>query len=162
MSTDRRQLNITHSGAPAPVRSMYDERFLGPMRADLVEVGFTELRTADEVDRALQGASGTAMVVVNSVCGCSARMARPAARIAVQHEPRPDHLYTVFAGQDAEATERARSYFTGYPPSSPSIAILRDGKLVWMMERWQIEGRAAEDIAEDLVAAFEEQLRVES
>jgi putative YphP/YqiW family bacilliredoxin len=98
------------------------------------------------------------MVVVNSVCGCSARMARPAARIAVQHQPRPNHLYTVFAGQDAEATERARSYFTGYPPSSPSIAILRDGKLVWMMERWQIEGRAAEDIADDIVAAFQEQL----
>lgn len=82
-------------------------------------------------------------------------MARPAARIAIRHPRRPDHLFTVFAGQDAEATERARSYFTGYPPSSPSFAILRDGQLVWMMERRQIEGRPAEDVAADLVAAFE-------
>jgi putative YphP/YqiW family bacilliredoxin len=156
MSTDRRPLNITHAGAPAQARTMYDERFLVPMRQDLTEVGFTELRTADEVDEALQAKSGTAMVLVNSVCGCSARMARPAARIAVSHEPKPDHLYTVFAGQDAEATEQARSYFTGYAPSSPSMAILRDGKLVWMMERWQIEGRPAEEIAEDLVRAFDE------
>lgn len=155
MSTERRQLNITHSGEPAAQRSMYDERFLVPMRRDLVEVGFTELRTADEVDEAIQK-PGTAMVVVNSVCGCSARMARPAARIAAMHEPRPEHLYTVFAGQDAEATAQARSYFTGYAPSSPSMAILRDGKLVWMLERNQIEGRAAEDIADDVVAAFDE------
>jgi putative YphP/YqiW family bacilliredoxin len=135
---------------------MYDERFLVPMRQDLTEVGFTELRSAEEVDQALQTKSGTAMVLVNSVCGCSARMARPAARIAVGHATRPDHLYTVFAGQDAEATEQARSYFTGYPPSSPSMAILRDGKLVWMLERSEIEGRPAEEIAEELVAAFEE------
>jgi len=135
---------------------MYDERFLVPMRRDLTEVGFTELRTAEEVDTALQATPGTAMVLVNSVCGCSARMARPAARVAVSHAIKPDHLYTVFAGQDAEATEKARGYFTGYAPSSPSIAILRDGKLVWMLERWQIEGRAAEDIADDLVAAFDE------
>jgi putative YphP/YqiW family bacilliredoxin len=156
MSTDRRPLDITHTGAPAQARTMYDERFLVPMRQDLTEVGFTELRTAEEVDEALQKKSGTAMVLVNSVCGCSARMARPAARIAVGHEPKPDHLYTVFAGQDAEATAQARSYFTGFAPSSPSMAILRDGKLVWMMERWQIEGRPAEEIAEELVAAFEE------
>ena len=140
MSTERRPLNITHSGAPAAARSMYDERFLVPMRRDLTEVGFTELRTADEVDEAMQK-PGTALVLVNSVCGCSARMARPAARIAVGHQTKPEHLYTVFAGQDAEATEQARGYFTGYPPSSPSMAIMRDGKLVWMMERWQIEGR---------------------
>jgi putative YphP/YqiW family bacilliredoxin len=133
---------------------MYDERLLTPMRQDLTEVGFTELRTPDEVDEALQQ-PGTALVLVNSVCGCSARMARPAARIAVTHNPKPDRFYTVFAGQDAEATAQARSYFTGYPPSSPSFAILRDGKLVWMMERWQIEGRPAEEIAEELVAAFE-------
>jgi putative YphP/YqiW family bacilliredoxin len=138
---------------------MYDERFLVPMRRDLTEVGFEELRTAEEVDNALQDKTGTAMVLVNSVCGCSARMARPAARIAIGHEPKPEHLYTVFAGQDAEATEKARGYFTGYPPSSPSIAILRDGKLVWMMERSQIEGRPAEEIAEDLVSAFEEHCR---
>ncbi|NUQ12269.1 MAG: BrxA/BrxB family bacilliredoxin [Gemmatimonadaceae bacterium] len=134
---------------------MYDERLLVPMRADLTEVGFRELRTAAEVDEALRNSPGTALVLVNSVCGCSARMARPAARIAIRHPRRPDHLFTVFAGQDAEATERARSYFTGYPPSSPSFAILRDGQLVWMMERRQIEGRPAEDVAADLVAAFE-------
>jgi len=138
---------------------MYDERFLVPMRRDLTEVGFTELRTAEEVDTALQGTPGTAMVLVNSVCGCSARKARPAARVAVSHATKPDHLYTVFAGQDAEATEKARGYFTGYAPSSPSIAILRDGKLVWMLERWQIEGRPAEEIAEDLVAAFDQHCR---
>ena len=156
MSTDRRQLNITHAGSPtvAP-RTMYDERFLVPMRRDLTEVGFTELRTADEVDEALQK-PGTAIVLVNSVCGCSARMARPAARIAVTNARKPEHLYTVFAGQDADATAQARSYFTGYAPSSPSMAIMRDGKLVWMMERWQIEGRPAEEIAEELVAAFEQ------
>lgn len=135
---------------------MYDERFLVPMRRDLTEVGFSELRTAQEVDDALLGKPGTSMVLVNSVCGCSARMARPAARLAVGHEPRPDRLYTVFAGQDADATEKARGYFTGYAPSSPSIAILRDGKLVWMLERWQIEGRPAEEIAGELVNAFEE------
>ena len=159
MSTERRELNITHAESPTMPRSMYDERFLVPMRRDLTEVGFTELRTAGEVDEALQPKSGTAMVLVNSVCGCSARMARPAARIAIAHQPKPEHLYTVFAGQDAEATEKARGYFTGYPPSSPSIAILRDGKLLWMMERWQIEGRPAEEIAEELVAAFEEHCR---
>ena len=156
MTTDRRSLDITHAGSPTQPRAMYDERFLVPMRRDLTEVGFTELRTADEVDEALKDKSGTAMIVVNSVCGCSARMARPAARIAIGHEHKPDRLYTVFAGQDAEATERARGYFTGYPPSSPSIAILRDGQLVWMLERWQIEGRPAEEIAGELVAAFEE------
>ena len=155
MSTERRQLDITHAGSPTAARTMYDERFLVPMRQDLTEVGFTELRTADEVDEALQK-PGTAMVLVNSVCGCSARMARPAARIAVGHDTKPEHLYTVFAGQDAEATERARSYFTGYPPSSPSMAIMRDGKIVWMLERWQIEGRPAEEIAGELVAAFDE------
>jgi putative YphP/YqiW family bacilliredoxin len=159
MSTDGRNLNITHAGAPTQPRAMYDERFLVPMRRDLTEVGFEELRTSDEVDKALQDKPGTAMVLVNSVCGCSARMARPAARIAIGHDPKPERLYTVFAGQDAEATEKARGYFTGYAPSSPSMAILRDGKLVWMMERWQIEGRPAEEIAEDLVAAFEEHCR---
>ena len=156
MSTERRELDITHAGSPTMARTMYDERFLVPMRRDLTEVGFTELRTADEVDAALQTKPGTSMVLVNSVCGCSARMARPAARMAISNERKPERLYTVFAGQDAEATEKARGYFTGYPPSSPSIAILRDGKLVWMMERWQIEGRPAEEIAEELVAAFDE------
>ena len=156
MNTDRRSLDITHPGSPTQPRTMYDERFLVPMRRDLTEVGFTELRTADEVDEALKEKPGTAMVLVNSVCGCSARMARPAARMAITHERKPERLYTVFAGQDAEATEQARGYFTGYPPTSPSIAILRDGKLVWMLERWQIEGRPAEEIAKELVSAFEE------
>ncbi len=156
MSTDRRQLDITYAGAPTQPRAMYDERLLAPMRRDLTEVGFQELRTADEVNAAMLNKPGTAMVLVNSVCGCSARMARPAARIAIGHEPRPERLYTVFAGQDVEATAQARGYFTGYAPSSPSIAILRDGQLVWMLERWQIEGRPAEEIADDLVAAFDE------
>lgn len=140
---------------PLP-RLMYDEQLVAPIRQDLTRVGFAELRTAADVDAALSGSTGTTMVVVNSVCGCSARMARPAVRYALEHaKARPDRLATVFAGQDAEATERARSYFTGYPPSSPSIAILKDGKLVYFMERWQIESRAADAIAADLVAAIE-------
>jgi len=134
---------------------MYDERMVSPMRRELTDIGFAELRTAEEVDAALRDAPGTALVLVNSVCGCSARMARPAARLAMAHERKPERLYTVFAGQDAEATERARGYFTNYPPSSPSFAILRDGQLVWMMERREIEGRPADEIARDLVAAFE-------
>ena len=134
----------------------YDPRLVRPMREEMVRMGARELTTVADVDAALGDQKGTTLVFVNSVCGCSARMARPAARIAISHSPKPDRLYTVFAGQDAEATEKARGYFTGYPPSSPSIAILRDGKLVWMMERWQIEGRPAEEIADDLVAAFDE------
>lgn len=137
-------------------RMMYDERLIAPIRQDLTSVGFTELRSAQEVDETLQQATGTTLVVVNSVCGCSARMARPALRHAVATaSAKPERLTTVFAGQDAEATERARSYFTGYTPSSPSIALLKDGKLVYMMERWQIESRPAEVIAADLIAAFE-------
>ncbi len=134
---------------------MYDERMVAPMREDLTRIGFTELRTAEAVDGALPTANGTTLVVVNSICGCSARMARPAVRMALDAGgPRPQHLTTVFAGQDTEATARARSYFTGYPPSSPSIALLKDGKLVYMMERWQIESRGADAIATDLVYAF--------
>jgi putative YphP/YqiW family bacilliredoxin len=133
---------------------MYDERFLTPMRQELTQLGFSELRTADEVDKSLQDSKGTALVVVNSVCGCSARMARPAVRIALENPVKPDLLATVFAGQDAEATERARSYFTGYAPSSPSISLMKDGQLVFMLERFQIEGRPAEEIAHDLVNAF--------
>ena len=133
---------------------MYDERFVTPMRQELTKRGFRELRTADEVDQNLKDARGTTLVVVNSVCGCSARMARPAVRIAIENPLKPDNLTTVFAGQDAEATERARSYFTGYAPSSPSISLLKDGKLVFMLERFQIEGRPAEEIAHDLVNAF--------
>lgn len=133
---------------------MYDERFVTPMRQELTQLGFSELRTPDEVDKTLQNADGTALVVVNSVCGCSARMARPAVRIALENPIKPDLLTTVFAGQDAEATERARSYFTGYAPSSPSISLMKEGKLVFMLERFQIEGRPAEEIAHDLVNAF--------
>ncbi|MBV6522121.1 MAG: hypothetical protein MNPFHGCM_02267 [Gemmatimonadaceae bacterium] len=134
---------------------MYDERFLTPMRRELTELGFSEWRTAGDVDANIARDHGTTVVVVNSVCGCSARMARPALRRALElSERRPAHMATVFAGQDAEATARARSYFTGYPPSSPSIALLRDGKLLWMMERWQIEGRHPDEITLDLVAAF--------
>jgi len=133
---------------------MYDERLVAPMRQDLTRLGIRELRTAEEVDRELTNAKGTTLVVVNSVCGCSARMARPAVAIALQNPIKPEHLTTVFAGQDAEATERARSYFTGYPPSSPQIALLKDGQIVFMLERWQIEGRPAEEIAHDLVNAF--------
>ena len=133
---------------------MYDERFVTPMRQELTSLGFQELRTAEEVDKTLKNAKGTALVVVNSVCGCSARMARPAVRIAIENPLKPNLLTTVFAGQDAEATERARSYFTGYAPSSPSISLLKDGKLVFMLERFQIEGRPAEEIAHDLVNAF--------
>ncbi len=155
MGTEGRRLNITHSGAPSQRRAMYDEEFVGPMRWELTDIGFKELRTAEEVDAALKDAPGSTMVAVNSVCGCSARMARPAARLAMEHGKKPDRFFTVFAGQDTEATERAREYFTGYPPSSPSFAILRDGKVVWMMERWQIEGRPAEAIARELVDAFD-------
>jgi putative YphP/YqiW family bacilliredoxin len=114
-----------------------------------------ELRTAEEVDAELAAnAKGTTMVVVNSVCGCSARMARPAVAMALENPIKPDKSTTVFAGQDAEATARARSYFTGYPPSSPQIALFKDGELVFMIERWQIEGRAADEIAHDLIDAF--------
>jgi putative YphP/YqiW family bacilliredoxin len=133
---------------------MYDERLVTPMREDLTRLGVKEMRTADEVDETLKNAEGTTMVVVNSVCGCSARMARPAVAIALQNPIKPDLSTTVFAGQDAEATARARSYFTGYPPSSPQIGLLKDGELVFMLERWQIESRSAEEIAHDLVNAF--------
>lgn len=137
------------------MRAMYDDLLVRPMREDLTRIGFTELRTKDDVDRALTDTTGTTLVVVNSVCGCSARMARPAVRLALETAvTRPQHLTTVFAGQDVDATTRARAYFTGYPPSSPSIALLKDGKLVYMMERWQIEGRPAQVIAADLVQAF--------
>ena len=135
-------------------QQMYDERLVSPMRQELTRLGVQELRTPDEVDQELKNAKGTTLVVVNSVCGCSARMARPAVAIALQNPIKPDHSTTVFAGQDAEATARARSYFTGYPPSSPQIGLLKDGQLVYMIERWQIEGRPAEEIAQDLVNAF--------
>ncbi len=134
---------------------MYPEFFIAPMREELTRLGVKELRTAQDVDDAVTGRSGTLMLVVNSVCGCAAGKARPGVALALQHGTRPDALATVFAGADVDATQRARDYFTGYPPSSPSIAILRDGKLVYMMERHQIENREADVIARDLTAAFD-------
>src|SRR5678816_1876006 len=136
-------------------QQMYDERLVSPMRQELTRLGVEELRTPDEVDQELKNAKGTTLVVVNSVCGCSARMARPAVAIALQNPIKPDKLTTVFAGQDADATARARSYFTGYPPSSPQIGLLKGGKLVFMLERHQIEGRTADQIAQDLTGAFD-------
>jgi putative YphP/YqiW family bacilliredoxin len=133
---------------------MYDERLVQPMRQELTRIGFREMRTPDEVDSTLNDAKGTTLVVVNSICGCAARNARPAVALALRNAARPEHLTTVFAGQDPDAAQRARSYFAGYPPSSPSIGLLKDGKLVFMLERWQIEGRPAPEIADDLVEAF--------
>ena len=135
---------------------MYDERFITPMRQELTRLGVEELRTADDVDSRLRDAKGTVLVVVNSMCGCAARNARPAIASALQHAVKPEQLTTVFSGQDPEATQRARSYFTGYAPSSPSIGLLKDGKLVFMLERHQIEGRTADQIANDLVGAFDQ------
>jgi putative YphP/YqiW family bacilliredoxin len=134
---------------------MYDERLVTPMREELTRLGVEEMRTADAVDAKLKDAQGTTLVVVNSVCGCAARNARPAVAKALTHEKKPSALTTVFAGQDVDAVQRARSYFTGYPPSSPQIALLKDGRLVYMLERHQIEGRTAEDIAQDLTGAFD-------
>jgi putative YphP/YqiW family bacilliredoxin len=125
------------------------------MRKELTRLGIDELRTPQEVDSTLREARGTTLVVVNSVCGCAARNARPAVAQALRHAVKPDRLTTVFAGQDAAATQQARSYFTGYAPSSPQIALLKDGRLVFMLERYQIEGRTAEEIAADLVGAFD-------
>ena len=135
---------------------MYDERFITPMRQELTRLGVEEMRAPEDVDAKLKGAQGTTLLVVNSMCGCAARNARPAVASALQHARKPDHLTTVFAGQDIEATARARAYITGYAPSSPSIALLKDGKPVFMLERFQIEGRSAEDISKDLVGAFEQ------
>ncbi len=134
----------------------YPEIMIRPMREELTRLGFEELRTENDVDRTLQGNEGTVMVVVNSICGCAAGKARPGIALALQHETRPDKVATVFAGADIEATEKARSYFTGYAPSSPSIAILKDGKLVYMMERHQIEGRGPQEIARELTQAFDQ------
>lgn len=134
---------------------IYPEEFVQPMRAELTDIGFEELRTAEEVDAVLKDRPGTMLVFVNSICGCAAGKARPAAALALKHPIRPNHLFTVFAGQDSEATARARDYFSEYPPSSPSIGLIRDGKAVFMLERLQIEGRVAEEIAADLTQAFE-------
>ncbi|HEX8897396.1 MAG TPA: BrxA/BrxB family bacilliredoxin [Chthoniobacterales bacterium] len=134
----------------------YPEIMIRPMREDLTRIGVHELRTADAVDEAVKNTPGTLMIVVNSICGCAAGKARPGVALALQHQVRPDRVATVFAGADIEATERARSYFSGYRPSSPSIGILKNGELVYMMERYQIEGRGPEEIATELKRAFEE------
>ena len=133
---------------------MYDPVMVQPMRDEVTRLGMTEMRTAEEVDKELN-APGTAFVFINSVCGCAAGGARPALKMALQHNKKPERLTTAFAGNDIEAVAKARSYFTGFPPSSPQCAIIKDGKLAWMMERWQIEGRAPESIAAELVKVFD-------
>ncbi|MGG1311698.1 MULTISPECIES: BrxA/BrxB family bacilliredoxin [Cohnella] len=139
--------------------SMSFERYMldmvQPMRDELTRLGIKELRTPEEVEEALSNAKGTTLVVVNSVCGCAAGQARPGVAEALKHDVLPDNLYTVFAGQDKEATAKAREYFAPYPPSSPSIALLKDGELVHFIERHQIENRSASEIAGDLTAAFD-------
>jgi len=147
-------LKIMRQPAPAQ-QTQYDERFIAPMRKELTDLGFEELRTAEAVDEQFKHAPGTMMVVVNSMCGCAAGRARPGIALAMKHAVRPQLLRTVFAGQDREATERARSHFAGQPPSSPSVGLFRDGKLVWMMHRYQIEGQDAPEISAALVAAFD-------
>lgn len=134
---------------------MYPEYLVEPMRKELTDVGFEELKTPEEVENAISQ-EGTVFVVVNSVCGCAAANARPAAKAAVNFGKRPTRLTTVFAGMEKEAVDKARSYMLPYPPSSPAMALFKDGKLVHMIERHQIEGRSAQMIAENLVAAFEE------
>lgn len=138
---------------------MYDERIVAPMRQELTRLGIEEARTAADVEAAIAPRKGTVLVVVNSVCGCAAGMARPAIGMALESAREsntvPDKMITVFAGNDREATQRAREYFTGFRPSSPSIALFRDGEIVKMVERHQIEGRQPHDIAADLAQAFE-------
>ena len=136
------------------IAQRYPEPFIQPMRAELTRLGFEDLRTPDAVDEAVKQ-PGTTMIVVNSVCGCAAGKARPGIALALTRGKRPDHLTTVFAGADLEATETARAYFEPYPPSSPSIGLMKDGKLVYMMERRQIEGQSADMIAAELRKAFE-------
>lgn len=135
---------------------MYPEYITVPMRAELTDRGFTELRTADDVDKFMQKKQGTALLVINSVCGCAAAGARPGVLKALQHNKRPDAAATVFAGVDAEATQKAREYLLPYPPSSPAIALFKDGQLVHMLERRHIEGRSADLIAQNLAMAFDQ------
>lgn len=141
---------------------MYPEIMVIPMREELTRLGIEELRSVAEVDRFVQNESGTTMLIVNSICGCAAGRMRPAVRMALQNATKPGKIATVFAGQDLEATARARHHFGGYPPSSPSIAILRDGKVIYMMPRNQIETRDAAAIAAELKAAFEQHCTVPS
>ena len=138
----------------------YSPLLVRPMREELLAAGFHELASPADVDQALDEKSGTTLLVVNSVCGCAAGMARPGVRLALQEGPRPDRLVTVFAGQDVEATARARAHFADIPPSSPSMALFKDGALVWFLPRHRIEGRDALDVASDLRAAFAEHCAV--
>ena len=133
----------------------YPEDLIRSMREELTGLGVRETRTPEDVDDAVQKGSGTTMIVVNSVCGCAAGRARPGIALALQHTVKPDDVITVFAGADIEATERARGYFKGYQPSSPSIALMQNGEVVYMLERHQIEGREAPEIAADLMGAFD-------
>ncbi|MEK8131145.1 BrxA/BrxB family bacilliredoxin [Paenibacillus filicis] len=133
----------------------YMKDMVQPMRDELTRIGVQELRTPEEVAGALENQQGTALIVVNSVCGCAAGQCRPGVAKALQNEVKPDQLYTVFAGQDKEATAKAREFFAPYPPSSPSIALVKDGQLVHFIQRHQIEDRSAEMIANDLIGAFE-------
>ena len=134
----------------------YPEMMVAPMRSDMVRIGFQELRDAEQVEQAMDAMEGTVLVAVNSVCGCAAGIFRPAVAMALQGDKQPDHKVTVFAGQDLDATAAARMHLIGYPPSSPSIALLKDGDVVFMLERFQIEGRSAPAIATDLQTAFDE------
>lgn len=133
----------------------YSELMVAPMRKDLVRIGFKEMHTPEDVEGLLES-EGTVLVAVNSVCGCSAGSMRPGVALSLDHSRKPQLLTTVFAGMELEATEKAREYFTGYPPSSPSVALMKDGELVYMMERHQIEGRTPQEIALDLKGAFDE------
>ncbi|MGF9700746.1 MULTISPECIES: BrxA/BrxB family bacilliredoxin [Paenibacillus] len=137
----------------------YMKDMVQPMRDELTRLGIQELRTPEEVEASLPDAKGTALVVINSVCGCAAGQCRPGVSQALQHDITPDHLYTVFAGQDKEATAKAREYFAPYPPSSPSIALMKDGELVHFIERHQVEDRSAEEIAAELTNAFDRYCR---
>jgi putative YphP/YqiW family bacilliredoxin len=141
-------------------RMPYSELMVGPMRQELTSIGVKELRTADEVDAFMNDKTGTAMLVVNSVCGCAAGMARPGVRLSLQGDRKPDRVATVFAGQDLEATARARSYFPDIPPSSPSIAFWKEGELVYFLPRHRIEGRDAHAVAADLAQAYAEHCAV--
>jgi putative YphP/YqiW family bacilliredoxin len=134
---------------------MYPDEIVTPCRAELTDLGFRELKTPDDVSAVLDDKSGTTLVVVNSVCGCAAGGARPAVRLALKHAAKPDRITTVFAGVDADATAKARSYMAGYSPSSPSMALFKDGRLVHVIERHQIEGRHPEEIARELKLAFD-------
>lgn len=135
---------------------MYPEPLVAPMRAELTSIGVKELKTADEVVEAIEKNSGTTLLVINSVCGCAAGAARPSIKLALAHPKKPDHAVTVFAGVDKDAVAKARNYLLPFPPSSPCIALIKDGKLVHMIERHHIEGRMAEQIANNLKGAFDQ------